>query len=318
MMKDHPVTKSPDMSVWSGRIDDEGETALRWHQCVSPWQAEAVPGVALIGFSCDAGVRRNHGRPGAAGGPQAIRQVLAVQPWHLKTAVYDAGDVVCVDDALEDAQAELSAQLKQLLGGGHFPIVLGGGHEVAFGSYQGLAGHLAESPEMPRIGIINFDAHLDMRLSLKASSGTPFAQIYRDCQVNGRPFLYLCAGVAETGNTAALLDNAHRLGVQLIFDDELQNGLSSQVAERLQQFIDQCDVIYLSVDIDVLPAAQAPGVSAPAAFGVPLATLEKMIDQIRASRKLRLADLAEFNPQFDQDRITARVAARLIHRLTRP
>lgn len=312
------MNTSPDMSLWSGRIDDEGETALRWHQCVATWQPEALPGVALIGFACDAGVRRNHGRPGSAGGPLAIRQVLAALPWHLKTAVYDAGDVVCVDDALEEAQAELSAQLKQLLDGGHFPIVLGGGHEVAYGSYQGLVRSLAEGPEMPRIGIINFDAHLDMRLSLQASSGTPFAQISRDCLANKRPFLYLCAGVAETGNTAALLDNARRLGVQLIFDDELQNGLSPSVVERLQQFIEQCDVIYLSIDIDALPAAQAPGVSAPAAFGVPLATLEKMIDQIRESGKLRLADLAEFNPLFDQDRITARVAARLIHRLTRP
>lgn len=110
---------------------------------------------------------------------------------------YDAGDVVCIDDALEEAQADLSAQLKQLLDSGHFPIVLGGGHEVAYGSYQGLAAYLADVPEMPRIGIINFDAHLDMRLSSQASSGTPFAQISRECLMNERPFLYLCAGVAE-------------------------------------------------------------------------------------------------------------------------
>ena len=311
------MKKNPDMSLWTGRIDDEGPSALRWHQQVRPWQADSEPGVALLGFACDAGVRRNHGRVGAASGPLAIRQTLSGQPWHLASPVYDAGDVLCVDDQLELAQAELSREVAQLLAGGHFPVVLGGGHEVAYGSYQGLAMTFSEQAEAPRIGIINLDAHLDMRLSPQASSGTPFAQISRHCKEKGWPFLYFCAGVSETANTAALLDNARALGVEMVFDEQMHPWHLHSAQERLQAFIDQCDCLYLSIDMDVLPAAQAPGVSAPAAYGVQLATLEQLIDQIRSSKKLRLADLAEFNPLYDQDKITARVAARLIHRLTR-
>ena len=67
-----------DMSVWQGRQDPEdGELALRWHDRVQPWQENREPGVVLLGFACDEGVRRNKGRVGAAGAPLAVRKLLA-------------------------------------------------------------------------------------------------------------------------------------------------------------------------------------------------------------------------------------------------
>ena len=69
----------------------------------------------------------------------------------------------------------------------------------------------------------------------------------------------------------------------------------------------------------VMPIGGAvmPGVSAPPARGVELAVIEPLIAHIRASGKLRLADLAEYNPNLDQDNRSARVAARLVHQLTK-
>jgi formiminoglutamase len=92
----------------------------------------------------------------------------------------------------------------------------------------------------------------------------------------------------------------------------------SQLAKRLDELdrmIAIADDIYLSIDLDVLPGAAAPGVSAPAVLGVPLSVVEAMVRRVRASGKLRVADIAEFNPAFDQDRRTALAAARLAHRL---
>lgn len=66
----------------------------------------------------------------------------------------------------------------------------------------------------------------------------------------------------------------------------------------LDAFIARCDHLYLTIDLDVLPAAVMPGVSAPAARGVELAVIEPLIAHIRASGKLRLADLAEYNPNW--------------------
>ena len=99
----------PDMSVWTGRVDTaDGPNALRWHQMVKPLAVDSPPGIALIGFACDEGVRRNGGRVGAKDGPRAIRQALANLAWHREHPVYDAGDVVCADSDLEGAQFRLA------------------------------------------------------------------------------------------------------------------------------------------------------------------------------------------------------------------
>ena len=78
-----------------------------------------------------------------------------------------------------------------------------------------------------------------------------------------------------------------------------------------------CRPVYLTLDTDVLPAAVAPGVSAPAPLGVPLWCVEAVVDAVLASGKLVAAEVAEFNPAFDRDGITAKVVARLAARIAR-
>ncbi|GEN25289.1 formimidoylglutamase [Halomonas cupida] len=320
-----------DMSPWQGRTDPEPDSD-RWHQRIQPLAPSAVPGTALIGFACDAGVARNQGRIGAAGGPAAIRRALAPLAWHRQGPAHDAGDVVCQGDALEEAQHELASQVAGLLDNGHRPLVLGGGHEVAFASWSGLARHLENHEALsgsaepcqtepckarPRIGIINLDAHFDLRdPSHVRSSGTPFAQIADSCSERGWPFRYACLGVSRAANTRALFQRAKSLGVLVREDREFTPARSEALVRDLGRFISRCDHLYLTTDLDVLPSAEAPGVSAPAARGVSLAMLEPLIESIRDSGKLRLADIAELNPEFDQDNRTARVAARLVHLLT--
>lgn len=309
-----------DMACWHGRVDPEPD-GLRWHQRVEALADDATPGVAVLGFASDAGVARNKGRPGARTGPTVIRKALANLPWHAQGGehVYEAGDVICGDDAdgeaMEAAQSELGERVAALLGAGHRPIVLGGGHEMAFGSWQGIAAHLAGSATPPRIGIINFDAHFDLRdPDAVHSSGTPFAQIAADCEQRGWPFRYACLGVSRTSNTAALYRRARELGV-LFHEDREFDRHPALIAENLRAFIADCEHLYLTIDLDGLPACEVPGASAPAARGVPLAQIEPLVDLVRDSGKLRLADLAEFNPVYDIDSRTARVAARLVHQI---
>ena len=314
------------MELWQGRVDPEADSP-RWHQRIQALSADSQPpGVALLGFASDEGVRRNHGRVGAVNGPLAMRKALANLAWHRQGAAYDAGDVLCADGDLESAQARLGHNVCALLDAGHLPIVLGGGHEVAFGSWQGIAEHLAgaaaprmAAPRMaaPRIGIINFDAHFDLRDPAHArSSGTPFAQIAEQCAARGWPFTYACLGVSRASNTRALFQRAAELNVLVREDREIREGSLPAISAELSAFIAGCDAIYLTIDIDVLPACEAPGVSAPAARGVPLALLEPLLETVRDSGKLRLMDLAELNPEQDIDSRTAKVAARLIHLLT--
>jgi formiminoglutamase len=307
-----------DMSRWTGRVDaDEGPRALRWHQAVQPLEAASEPGFALLGFACDEGVRRNQGRAGARKGPTALRQALAGLAWHQPRRLYDAGDVVCQGENLEEAQAEYAARLSALLSAGHFPIGLGGGHEIAYGSFLGLSQSASRQVPFPSIGIVNLDAHFDLRQATQSNSGTSFLRIAELCRTQGMPFHYCCLGIAEPSNTAALFDRARELGVRWRTDEQLGHLHLREALAELRAFAAQVDSLYLTLCLDVLPAGIAPGVSAPAARGVPLETIETLVQAVKESGKLAVADIAELNPTFDPDQRTAKVAARLVYQITR-
>ena len=312
-------------SDWSGRIDAaDGERGRRWHQVVRSVATADRPGVALLGFASDAGVIRNHGRPGAADGPRTLRRALANLAWHGgdDARLYDAGDVACEADQLEAAQATYAEQLADLLRAGHFPIGLGGGHEIAWAAYPGLERALRGDPRLERLGIVNFDAHLDLRrpeIPGRGTSGTPFLQIAESRAAAGRKFRYLCFGASEAANTPALFDRARDLGVEIVLD--VDAGTPAAQA-RLQQFIAESSAVYLTFCLDVLPPAVAPGVSAPSGLGVALHRAVALLRESLAhcghrtpASKLLLADVAEFNPRFDPDGRTARTAARLVYEL---
>jgi len=303
-----------DMAVWQGRVDaTEGPLGQRWHQVMRPLTGATPAGTTvLIGFACDAGVARNQGRPGAAQGPAAIRHALRNMPVHECRNLADGGDIVCEGDALEAAQQALSAAVARELAARRLPVVLGGGHEMAFGSFRGLAAHAALEEGVPRIGIVNFDAHFDLRQDVRGTSGTPFLQIARECEARGWPFLYACLGVSRYANAAALFARAGELGVLWRLDEAMAAG---DAAGALAAFIADVDDLYLTFCLDVLPAAVAPGVSAPAARGVGLDVLEPLIDAVCASGRLRVADIAEMNPRHDVDGRTAAVAARIVARI---
>ncbi len=233
----------------------------------APYADDAEAASVLLGFASDEGVRRNQGRQGARHGPPALRRALANLAWHGEQAIYDAGDIVAGDD-LEAAQECYAQRVADLLARGHRVVSLGGGHEIAYASFAGLARHLSRHERLPRIGILNFDAHFDLRHAERASSGTPFRQIAELCQASDWPFAYCCLGISRLSNTAALFDQAQRLGVRYLLDRQLQPWNLERSEAFLDSFLQSVDHLYLTVCLDVLPAAQAPGVSAPSAHGV--------------------------------------------------
>ncbi len=301
---------------WQGRVDaeDSGPTP-RWHQRVRPLAVDSRGGVTLIGFAVDEGVRRNQARVGAAQGPQAIRAALAGLPVLGEPELHDAGDVHCEGDALEAAQEALAMRVAQALHRKSLPLVLGGGHEMAWGTFQGVMRAL---PAHQRVLIVNLDAHFDLREAAQGNSGTPFRQMHEWCTAHARPFHYRVFGISEYGNTRALFERAQAFGVRHWLDDELQQPSDLEAARQaLAADLQGSDAVYLTVCLDVLPGGQAPGVSAPAALGVPLAAVQVLVDEVLASGRLVAADIAELNPSLDRDGLTARVAARLAARLAR-
>ncbi|MEV0245564.1 formimidoylglutamase [Nocardia sp. NPDC050712] len=309
------MTGEKSIPPWTGRVDGTTAEHLRWHQAVEPYSATADPGACVfLGFASDEGVRRNKGRPGAAAGPAALRRALASMALPAPLRAYDAGDVEVTDGQLEFGQDALAVAISAALDSGHFPIVLGGGHEVAFGTYLGLARSTRRAPGT-RLGILNLDAHFDLRPDPMPSSGTPFRQIADLEQAGGTAWQYSVIGISQPSNTQALFDTADRLGVRYLLDDDCGTADLAAVREFVDDFLAAVDLVYLTIDLDVLPAAVAPGVSAPAAYGVPLETIQAVADRVAASGKLAVCDVAELNPALDIDNRTARTAARLLHRI---
>jgi formiminoglutamase len=318
-----PIVVPP--QPWTGRFDGEGSEHRRWWQAVTPYALRTLPVTAsagawgphrtraavLLGFGSDEGVRRNQGRVGAAAGPGAIRAALAPLAFHLTREVHDAGDVTVAGRSLEAGQARAGLAITRVLDAGQLPVVLGGGHETAFASYLGIAGS-ASVREGLRVGVLNLDAHFDLRDEPVPSSGTPFLQMARAEAAAGRELQYAVAGISEPNNTRALFRTAQELGVDYLLDEDC----SAEVARTfVAAFLAQVEAVYLSIDLDVLPASAAPGVSAPAAYGVPLPVVSAVCRQVAASGKLLHLDVAELNPECDIDGRTAKVAARLVNTL---
>lgn len=308
------MLKFTDKSIWNGRFDDEdGELGLRIHQKVelknfNDSTINTKPNIAFLGFCSDEGVKRNKGRIGAKNAPDILRKALANLPYNVETkkSIFDFGNIVLEEDNLEKARKEQIECVADLLRKNYFPIILGGGHETALGNFLGLAEH------HENIGIINIDAHFDLRIPVENStSGTPFYEMAHYCQQNDRKFHYFAIGIQKTGNTAALFSRAHELQVETVLADEVHIDLNFSL-RKVEDYIQKFDAIYLSLDLDVLDAAFAPGVSAPSANGLRTFQVKSIIQTVIQSGKLKLFDVVELNPEYDIDNRTAKVAAHLI------
>ncbi|MDD7586585.1 MAG: formimidoylglutamase [Corynebacterium glucuronolyticum] len=296
---------------WTGRNDGDGPEHARWFSTIAPFPFHILDEepqivdlshtVTLLGFASDEGVRRNHGRVGAAEGPHAALTALGSLAVHHETPTYDAGIITVDDGDLEGGHNRLSTTVARIASTKSMCIVVGGGHETAYGTHMGLV----EASESPSIGIINFDTHFDLRTANQPTSGTSFKQISQEVD----PFNYTVIGISRPNNTRVLFDEADALGVRYITDDELRG---TDVADIVAWAASQVDILHVSIDLDVLPAAVAPGVSAPAAVGVDLNTIRNGLAACMRTGKVRLIDIVELNPTYDVDNRTAKVAARLI------
>ena len=287
---------------WSGRDDGPGPEHARWHSDI---QLEGNPSqaVTLIGYASDEGVERNGGRQGAASGPEELRKALGSLAIHEEGTRFDMGTITTQSDDLEGSQQELADRVRDLTDAGNLVVVLGGGHETSFASHRGAREALGP------LGIINFDAHFDLRRADRPTSGTPFRQI---ADLDESTFNYSVLGISQPNNTRVLFDEAKALNVRTILDTELESLTPAQAAELALNCIPAEGPIHLSIDLDVLPASVAPGVSAPAALGVAFPTLRAMVEAVAATGRVALVDVVELNPSFDIDSRTAKAAARLI------
>jgi formiminoglutamase len=308
--------------IWDGRVDSvDNFYAFRWHQWISLCDLEEdkfpsnLQGIGFIGFCSDEGVRKNLGRTGTANGPDTIREQLSNLPCYFTRdfKLYDFGNIYCHDMELEDCQKLLAEGVEKILNTGLYPVVLGGGHDVAFGHYCGLFNHYGDVVKDPGIGIINFDAHLDMRPYPKgSSSGTMFRQIGDMVKERDFDFNYLCLGVQKRGNTIDLFRTAREYGANYIYARDLLDMDMWKLMEEIDSFVHRSKMIYMTICSDVFSSGFAPGVSAAQPLGLEPEKVIKIMKYVIKSGKNVSFDIAEVSPRFDQDHITARLASTLV------
>ena len=310
----------PNKTQWQGRADTPPASSFfqimqMLNLLDSPHIETQQHTFALIGFRCDEGIRRNLGRVGAAEGPKAIRHALGRLPIQKQNLVcFDAGDIICMDGNLEASQQAFGEAIGFLLRQGITPIAIGGGHEIAWGHYQGIERVFPQQ----HLGIINFDAHFDMRPLLpheQGTSGTPFLQIAEAHRQAHRRFDYNCVGIQHAGNIRQLVETAKAYNAKIIWADELHQGQVEKCIDFVDRVADENEMVYASLCLDVFAAAFAPGVSAIQPLGLLPWHVIPLVRQLAASGKVISYDIAELSPRYDIDQCTAKLAANLIYEI---
>ncbi len=275
--------------------------------------------IIIFGVPTDEGIRRNGGRTGASEAPDAIRHWLGkLTPFagpHFKRQLDEIriADLGNIPDGDLEAMHEAALQrTSELIASGKIVVALGGGHDVTYPLVQGF-GRAQHVPT--EIGLINVDAHLDVREKRngKHHSGSSFRLLLEEGIVKGEHF-------AEIGIQSFAASKAH-------FDWVLQQGariltFEDATAAHLPNAFEECEVaithgdpdfpIYLSFDMDSVRASDAPGVSAPAPIGFLAEEAYELAVAAGLSKNVRMLDIVEVSPPQDVDGRTSRLAARMI------
>ena len=268
--------------------------------------------VVIVGFPSDAGVSRNGGRPGASGGPRAIREALykmtpdAKSPEAFTSLIErtaDLGDVPISGDVEAD-QARLASVLAPLLAS-KTVIVLGGGHETAFGH---LLGYIQAGRE---VHVLNWDAHADVREvgASGAHSGSPFRQASE--HPSGHVRSYTVAGLHPWRVARAHAAWVLARGGRIAWVEDLDAaGVDRIVRETAGPTM-------ASFDIDAVAAPEAPGVSAPGVGGMDARLWLRAAETCGRASGVGSFEVVETNPQLDADGRTATLAALTVWHILR-
>jgi len=294
-------------------------TFLKLPHVETPQQLEAErPDAVIVGAPFDMGTTN---RPGARFGPRAIRQAsnlgraiyhleLEVQPLRV-LRVFDYGDAAIVPSSIERSHEAIKQKVGEVARLGAIPIVLGGDHSITLPSATAVADAVGRG----RVGVVHFDAHADTaedNWGVLLGHGTPMRRLIESGAVPGRNFVQV--GLRGHWPPPHIFDWMREQGMRWHLMSEIEvRGFDVVLAEAIEQALDGPEAIYLSVDIDVLDPAFAPGTGTPEPGGLTSNQLLRAVREITQRVRLAGMDVVEVAPAYDgPGQITAEVAHRLV------
>lgn len=265
-------------------------------------QTSDVPdrGVVLAGEPYDGAVI---GRKGAAEGPAAIRRELASMKANAfgqdgLPPITDIGDLDVTGDEVRAVQETVTGQTAEVHGQDRFPVFIGGDNSLSFANARPLLDGGGD------VAVVSLDAHLDCReVEWEPSSGTPYRQLIGE------------------GLDTLVVAGARHFETSTVYEDFLRDsGGTILTAERFREPLELVDdikaamaghdTVHLSLDMDVIDAAAAPGVSAPTPGGPSPREVFEVIRRLTADERVTGFEVVECAPPLDRDGLTVKAAAR--------
>jgi len=272
--------------------------------------------IAVVGIPFDAGTSF---RPGARFGPQSVRQASR----HLRTnyhpnydeepfkvlQVADAGDLVCNPFKIDEAIKQIEEGATKLLNKVNNIISIGGDHTIAFPLLRSINKKF-NGP----IALVHFDAHLDTwdtYFGAPYTHGTPFRRAREENLFLDNASMHV--GIRGPLYSRDDLKNDEDLGFKIVHCDEFQSQGIDKIIKRIRDRVGS-NPLYLSIDIDVLDPAFAPGTGTPEIAGI---TSREILNVLRGLSGLNLisADVVEVSPVYDHAEITSLAAATIIYEI---
>jgi len=275
--------------------------------------------VIILGAPIDSGTSH---RSGAKFGPQAIRggdylphdgerPHMALRTDGLKDLkVLDAGDLIMPGGDLKKSLEVLAVATEKISRAGIIPVILGGDHSIASADVAGIAAHRG----LGKISMIHFDAHADTgdsQFGALEGHGTPMRQLIDSGAVRGDRFLQL--GLRGYWPDNETLEWMRDQGMRSYEMTEIHHrGLNTVLDESFARLTDECDGVFLSVDIDVVDPGMAPGTGTPEPGGMTSRELLESVRRICLELPVVGIDVVEVAPPFDSADITAILANRVV------
>lgn len=276
------------------------------------------PDAVILGAPFDMGVTN---RPGARYGPRAIRAAsnlgraiyhldLDVQPLRV-LRVFDYGDAQVVPSDIERSHAAIKAKVAEVAALGAVPIVLGGDHSITYPSVSAVA----EAIGRGKVGVVHFDAHADTapdEWGVLYGHGTPIRRLIESGAVPGRSFVQV--GLRGYWPPPEVVEWMRSQGMRWHLMSEIeQHGFDAVLDEAIAQALDGPECVYISIDVDVLDPAYAPGTGTPEPGGLTSRELLRAVRRVAMQTPLVGMDVVEVAPAYDgPGAITAEAAHRCV------
>lgn len=287
---------------WTGPSSDPND--VQFGDVVAPTDLDDAGAydAVLVGEPYDGAVI---GRKGAREGPAALRRELAaLKAHHLADgpvdAVADLGDVAVPDGDVADVQAAVSDAVAPVHEADALPVFLGGDNSLSYANAAPLL-------DRGSVGAVSFDAHFDCREPVDGpSSGTPYRQLF-DAGLDA----FAVVGARDFENATAYHDYVRDRGGTVVTAADVRADPAAAV-DRAVAAMDGVDAVHVSLDLDVLDAPQAPGVSAPTPGGLTARELFSMLRRVAGADRVAAFEVVECAPPLDTGDRTARAGARAV------